>query len=306
MGPGDEVICQSFTFAASANPIAYLGAKPVFVESEPATWNMSPEWLEKAILERKKATGCLPKAVVAVHLYGTPAQWDEIAAVCEKYGLPVLEDAAEALGSVYKGRKCGTLGRYGVLSFNGNKIITTSGGGALVCPTAETARRVLFYATQAREPAPHYQHEHIGYNYRLSNVSAGIGRGQMRVLDDFLAKRRQNHAFYVENLQNLPGLSVFDVKNADVEPNDWLTTLQIDPAAAGFDREALRLALDAENIESRPLWKPMHLQPVFDQAPFYGDGTCERLFNRGLCLPSGAGLTKDDLIRVVLVIQNCR
>lgn len=300
--PGDEVICQSFTFAASANPIAYLGATPVFVDSEADTWNMSPEWLEKALVYRLKETGKLPKAIIPVHLYGMPAKMDEIIKIAALFDVPVLEDAAEALGSEYQGRKCGTFGRFAALSFNGNKMITTSGGGALVCSNKEDAERTMFYATQAREKAPHYQHEHIGYNYRMSNICAGIGRGQMTVLDEHIARRRAIHSLYTELLRDIPGITVQQNPAPEFDSNFWLTCILVDPEVAGFTREDIRLHLANENIETRPLWKPMHLQPVFSQAPFYGDGTSEKLFETGLCLPSGPSLTDEDIHRVVEAI----
>ena len=301
--PGDEVICQSFTFSASANPIVYLGAAPVFVDSEADTWNMDPELLEEAIKDRLKKTGRLPKVIIPVHLYGMPGKLDEILEVAKRYDIPVLEDSAEALGSEYKGRKCGTFGEYAALSFNGNKIITTSGGGALVCPSEERAKRALFYATQAREQAPHYQHEKIGYNYRMSNICAGIGRGQMFVLEDHVARRREIHDLYVKLLEGVKGVKVMcQPEGGDFDSNYWLTCITVEPGVAGFTRENVRLALDADNIESRPLWKPMHLQPVFKDAPFYGNGTSERLFEIGLCLPSGPTLTNEDIERVGQVI----
>lgn len=330
VAPGDEVICQSFTFAASANPIRYLGASPVFVDSRPDHWNMNPELLEVAIADRIRVTGRKPKAVIPVHLYGMPAPMDDIMRVAGKYEVPVLEDAAEALGSVYKGRPCGTFGQFACLSFNGNKMITTSGGGALVSGSAEAAGRTLFFATQARDEAPHYQHSEIGYNYRLSNICAGIGRGQMLGLEGFVARRREINKLYKHSLEgNIPGISFLTNPSADYESNHWLTCILVDPAVAGFTREDVRLALEAENIESRPLWKPMHLQPVFAEAPFYSfaqdthgqdthnavasslpspspdwdNSVCGRLFRDGLCLPSGAGLSDGDVERVVGVIQ---
>lgn len=303
VGRGDEVICQSFTFSASANPIVYQGASPIFVDSEPDTWNMDPKALEAAIKDRIAKTGRKPKAIIPVHLYGMPAKMDEIMAIAQKYDIPVLEDAAEAIGSTYKGRRCGSFGAYGALSFNGNKMITTSGGGALVCPDGAAAKRVMFYATQARDEAPHYQHSHIGYNYRMSNICAGIGRGQMLVLEHHIAKRKQNHRRYMELLADVKGISVLDNPSSDFDSNFWLTCIVVDPDEAGFSREEVRLALEAENIESRPLWKPMHLQPVFSQCPFYGDGTSEALFNDGLCLPSGSLLEEEDLERVCRVIK---
>ena len=302
--PGDEVICQSFTFAASANPIAYLEATPVFVDSEKDTWNMDPVLLEMAIKDRLAKTGRLPKAIIPVHLYGMPVKMGEVMEVANRYGIPVLEDSAEALGSEYKGRKCGTFGEYGVLSFNGNKMITTSGGGALICPNEEKAKRALFYATQAREQAPHYQHEKIGYNYRMSNICAGIGRGQMFVLDEHVARRREIHDLYVKLLAGVKGVKVMcQPEGEDFNSNYWLTCITVDPEEAGFTREDVRLALDEDNIESRPLWKPMHLQPVFKNAPFYGNGTSERLFEIGLCLPSGPTLTDEDVERVTKVVK---
>ena len=302
--PGDEVICQSFTFAASANPIAYLEATPVFVDSEKETWNMDPVLLEEAIKDRLEKTGRLPKAIIPVHLYGMPVKMDEVMEVANRYGIPVLEDSAEALGSEYKGRKCGTFGEYGVLSFNGNKMITTSGGGALICPSEEKAKRALFYATQAREQAPHYQHEKIGYNYRMSNICAGIGRGQMFVLDEHVARRREIHDLYVKLLAGVKGVKVMcQPEGEGFNSNYWLTCITVEPEEAGFTREDVRLALDADNIESRPLWKPMHLQPVFKDAPFYGNGTSERLFEIGLCLPSGPTLTDKDVERVAKVVK---
>ena len=301
---GDEVICQSFTFAASANPIAYLEATPVFVDSEKETWNMDPVLLEEAIKDRLEKTGKLPKAIIPVHLYGMPVKMDEVMEMANRYGIPVLEDSAEALGSEYKGRKCGTFGEYGVLSFNGNKMITTSGGGALICPNEEKAKRALFYATQAREQAPHYQHEKIGYNYRMSNICAGIGRGQMFVLDEHVARRRAIHDLYVKLLAGVKGVKVMcQPEGEGFNSNYWLTCITVEPEEAGFTREDVRLALDGENIESPPLWKPMHLQPVFKDAPYYGNGTSERLFEIGLCLPSGPTLTDEDVERVTKVVK---
>ncbi len=302
VGPGDEVICQSFTFAATANPIKYLGAAPIFVDSEPKTWNMSPQFLLKAIEDRITKTGKKPKVIIPVHLYGMPAQMDEIMKIAYNFDIPVLEDAAEALGSEYKGRKCGSFGEFACLSFNGNKMITTSGGGALVCSTAEQAQKTMYYATQARDDAPHYQHSKIGYNYRMSNICAGIGRGQMTVLEQFVARRRAINALYRRLLKDVKGISFLTNPSADFNSNYWLSCIVVDEAVTGFNRETLRLKMEAANIETRPLWKPMHLQPVFADAPFYGDGTSEQLFNQGLCLPSGAGLTDADIERVVKVI----
>lgn len=302
VAPGDEVICQSFTFAASANPIIYQGARPVFVDSEAGSWNMDTEQLERAIVERHRITGRYPKAVIPVDLYGMPARLDEICDIASRYGIPVLEDAAEALGSVYKGRKCSTWGNYGALSFNGNKIITTSGGGALVCPDKESAGRVKFYATQARENRPYYYHETIGYNYRLSNISAGIGCGQMEVLEPHVESRRRNHAIYMSELADIAAISVHDNPSADFNSNFWLTTILIDPAS-GHTPDELRLAFADAGIESRLLWRPMHMQPVFAEAPYYGSNVCENLFDTGLCLPSGSSLTDSDLEEVISIIR---
>ena len=294
VGSGDEVICQSFTFAASANPIKYQGADPVFVDSEPDTWNMSPDALEEAIIDRKKQTGHYPKAIIPVYLYGMPAKMDEIRAIADKYGIPIVEDSAEALGSEYKGKKCGTLGNYGCLSFNGNKIITTSGGGALVCHSKEEADRVKFYATQAREQRPYYYHETIGYNYRLSNVSAGIGCGQMDVLQPHVELRRAIHKFYTKELAGIEGVSVQQNPSTDFNSNFWLSTVLID-SKTGKDPESLRQFMLDAGVETRRLWRPMHMQPVFADAPYYGGTTCETLFDRGLCLPSGSGLKEEEL-----------
>lgn len=304
VGPGDEVICQSFTFSATANPIKYVGATPVFVDSESETWNMSPTLLEEAINDRIIKTGKTPKVIIPVHLYGMPAKMDEIMAIANKYGIPVLEDAAESLGSKYKGKFCGTFGHFACLSFNGNKIITTSGGGALVCSTLEEAVKTKFYATQARDNAPHYQHSHIGYNYRISNICAGIGRGQMLILDEHVSSRRNINIFYKELLKDTPGITFLENPNKDFESNMWLTCIIVDPKLAGFTREDTRLKLESENIETRPLWKPMHLQPVFEGCPFYGDGTSEKLFEMGLCLPSSPILTTQDIVRVCSVIKS--
>ncbi len=305
VGQGDEVICQSFTFAASANPVVYQGAKPVFVDSEAGSWNMDPELLDAAIADRIEKTGRKPKAIITVHLYGMPAQMDRICAVADKWGIPVVEDAAEALGSKYQGRMCGTLGHFGILSFNGNKMITTSGGGALVCPDAESKKRALFFATQAREPFPYYQHEHIGYNYRLSNISAGIGRGQMTILDEHIAHHRRLAALYQELFAEIDGISYHANPSADSDSNYWLSTIEIDPQVTGKTPEDLRLHLAALNVETRPLWKPMHLQPVFAQAPAYVNGVSEALFGRGLCLPSGPCVSEDDVRMIVNEIRNC-
>ena len=302
VGKDDEVICQSFTFSASANPICYQGAKPVFVDSELDTWNMCPIALEKAIIDRKNVTGKYPKAIIPVHLYGMPAKMDEINAIAQRYGIPVLEDAAEALGSEYKGRMCGTLGEYGALSFNGNKIITTSGGGALICPNNDTAQRVKFYATQARENRPYYYHEVIGYNYRMSNVCAGIGCGQMEVLASHVARRQEIHNLYANGLSSIDGVSVMCNPNEDYKSNFWLTTITIDPKT-GKTPDEIRIALEVENIETRLLWRPMHMQPIYQDAPYYGDNVAEELFNQGLCLPSGSSLTDEQINRVIEAIK---
>jgi Predicted pyridoxal phosphate-dependent enzyme apparently involved in regulation of cell wall biogenesis len=293
IGYGDEVICQSFTFAASANPIIYLGAKPVFVDSEPETWNMSPEFLEEAIKDRISKTGNKPKAIIPVHLYGMPAKMDAIMRISNKYEIPVLEDAAEALGSIFNGRKCGNFGEFSALSFNGNKIITTSGGGALVCSTEKQSHKTMFLATQARDNAPHYQHSKIGYNYRISNICAGIGRGQMEVLPERIKRRREINKIYRDTLSNIKGISFQTEPSSDYYSNYWLTSIIIDPSRMkkGVTREDLRIECEKANIETRPLWKPMHLQPVFKDCPFYGDGTSEKLFDDGLCLPSGSILS---------------
>lgn len=300
---GDEVICQSFTFAASANPITYQGATPVFVDSEPDTWNMCPVALENAIIDRKKVTGKYPKAIIPVHLYGMPAKIDEILTVANKYNIPVLEDAAEALGSTYKGTMCGTLGKYGALSFNGNKIITTSGGGALICPDEEADKRIKFLATQARENMPYYYHNVIGYNYRLSNVSAGIGCGQMQVLEQHVARRREIHNLYTQLLQDIEGVTVMQNPSSDFNSNFWLSTITFDDSWDTTPEE-IRQALEAENIETRWLWRPMHMQPVFANAPYYGGDCARNLFEHGLCLPSGSSLTDDDIHRVADAIKD--
>jgi dTDP-4-amino-4,6-dideoxygalactose transaminase len=298
---GDEVICSSFTFSGSCNPIAYQGATPVFVDSERETWNMDPALLEEAIKDRI-ARGRKPKAVIVVHLYGMPAKLNEILAVTKRYDIPVIEDAAEALGSTYQGKAVGSFGQMNIFSFNGNKIITTSGGGALVSDNQSWIDKSKFLATQARDPAPHYQHTQIGYNYRLSNVSAGIGRGQLRVLDTRVQQRRAVYSFYKTHLTR-PGIEFFD-EPANVMSNRWLTTVLIDPKTAGYDREQLRLNLEKENIETRPLWKPMHQQPVFKDAVHYVNGVSDLLFERGLCLPSGSNLREDQLVRIAKLINS--
>jgi len=299
---GDEVLCQSFTYSASVNPIVYQGATPIFVDSETETWNMCPHYLEEAIKDRI-SKGKKPKAIIAVHLYGMPYKVDEITAVSKKYGIPVVEDSAEALGSTYKGRKCGTFGDISILSFNGNKIITTSGGGALVSKDKKIKDKAIFLATQARDEAPHYEHSHIGYNYRLSNICAGIGRGQMEVLDTHIALRRSMHAFYQDIFKDVAGVEVFSEATNALFSNHWLTCIISNPESAGFSSESIRIALEKENIESRPLWKPMHLQPIFKDAPFYGDGIAESLFGSGLCLPSGSNLTVAEKQRIKNVLR---
>ncbi len=293
-GPGDEVICQSMTFSASANPIVYQGATPVFVDSEPDTWNLCPQALEEAIKDRL-AKGKKPKAIIAVHLYGMPFKANEIRTVASRYDIPVLEDAAEALGSRYRNQRCGTLGDIAVLSFNGNKIITTSGGGALVTRMPELKKKAIFLATQAQDTAPHYQHSQIGYNYRLSNILAGIGRGQMEVLNSRIAMRRSMHDFYVQCFRGTESIRVFSEPEDALYSNYWLSCITTDSYQS---REKLRLSLEKENIESRPLWKPMHLQPVFKDMPYYGGKTSENLFYTGLCLPSGSNLTDHDRDRI--------
>lgn len=306
VGPGDEVICQSFTFSASANPIRYLGAIPVFVDSDKDNWNISPSLLEVAIKDRILKTGRKPKVIIPVHLYGMPARMDEITEIANKYEIPVLEDAAEALGSKYKGKYCGTFGQFACLSFNGNKMITTSGGGALVCSTPEEVAKTKFYATQARDNAPHYQHSQIGYNYRMSNICAGIGRGQMYVLNKHITRRKEINNQYKELLKDVPGISFLENPTIDFDSNHWLTCILIDSSKAGFSRENLRLKMDSENIETRPLWKPMHLQPVFKGYPCYKNGTSETLFEQGLCLPSSPVIIKEDIERISEVIRTIK
>lgn len=302
---GDEVLCQSWTFAASVNPIVYQGATPVFIDSEPDSWNLSPELLEEAIRDRIRLTGRKPKALVVVHVYGMPARMDEIIQIARRYGIPVLEDAAEAMGSRYDGRLCGTFGDYGVFSFNGNKMITTSGGGALICPSAETKKQALFYATQAREPFPYYQHEQIGYNYRMSNICAGIGRGQMAVLEEHIAHHRRLAAVYSREFSDIDGINVHQNPSERYDSNYWLTTVVIDSRRTGTDSETVRQHLESQNIESRPLWKPMHLQPVYRDAPRYLNGVSEALFPVGLCLPSGPCVSEEDVQTIVKEIKKC-
>jgi len=299
----DEVICQSFTFSASANPIVYQGAVPVFIDSEKETWNMDPSLLEEAIKDRI-SKGKKPKAIIFVHLYGMPAKVEAIKMIADTYGISLIEDAAEALGSSYQGTHVGGFGQIGILSFNGNKIITTSGGGALLSNNEEFVKKARFLATQARDAAPHYQHSQIGYNYRMSNIAAGIGRGQMKVLDKRVAQRRANYDFYVSKLSGYPGISFLKEPEGHFS-NRWLTTILVNPKqTGGITREHLRLVLEEDTIESRPLWKPMHLQPVFANAPKYVNGTSEKLFENGLCLPSGSNLTSEELERIAKIIQN--
>lgn len=337
--PGDEVCVQSFTFCASSHPIKYLGATPIFIDSEKESWNMDPELLEQAILDRKAKTGRYPKAIVPVALYGMPYQIDKILTIAEKYDIPVIEDAAEGLGSRYKGQVLGSFGRYGVLSFNGNKMITTSGGGALICPNEEEWRRVMWYATQARDSYPYYQHTEIGYNYRMSNICAGIGRGQMTVLDAHIRHHQHVQALYEQLLADVPGIEVHKAPSTEYDSNFWLCTITLAPTlkvkgqenaykqvitgavggAAGVIRtvdapttdcqpndnvEAMRVFLDAAGIESRPLWKPMHKQPVYADAPAYTNGVSEALFHVGMCLPSGPMVSDDDVRYIVDQIKN--
>lgn len=301
VGKGDEVICQSFTFAASANPVVYQGATPVFVDSEPDTYNMDPQLLEEAIKDRIAKTGKKPKVIIPVYLYGMPARIDEILEIANRYEIPVLEDAAEGFGSRYKGQVCGTFGDYGVMSFNGNKMITTSGGGALICPNDEAKKRVMFYATQAREAYPYYQHEKIGYNYRMSNICAGIGRGQMTVADEHIKHHQWVHEQYVKRLSDIDGLVVHSAPTSEMEPNYWLSTIRFEDGKHTIDGELLPLIekLSAANIETRPLWKPMHLQPVYKDAPAYINGVSEKLFARGLCLPSGPYVGEEEINYIV-------
>lgn len=339
VGPGDEVICQSFTFSASANPICYVGATPVFVDSEPDTWNMSPALLEKAIEDRIRTTGKKPKAIILVYLYGMPAKIDEISEIAHRYNITLIEDAAEAFGSLYSGQSVGVFGDYGVLSFNGNKMITTSGGGALICKNDDSYNHVKFLATQARESFPYYQHEEIGFNYRMSNICAGIGRGQMTIANEHIQHHRKLHNLYKTLLADFKGIVIHDNYDRKIDSNFWLTAILINEklkvknqdkaydnkittaiggAAATVHSsveahsdcepnnnvEAMRVLLNDEGIESRPLWKPMHLQPVFRKAPAYVNGTSEGLFKCGLCLPSGPYVSEDDVIRIVDIIKS--
>lgn len=297
--PGDVVICQSLTFSASANPILYQGATPVFVDSELETWNLCPLALENAIIDTIYK-GKIPKAIITVHLYGVPYKIDEIRAIANKYNIPILEDSAEALGSSYKGQKCGTFGDIGVFSFNGNKIITTSGGGAIVTSNHQQKKKIQFLASQAKDEAPHYEHSELGFNYQMSNISAGIGRGQMRVLEKHIKLRRAMHAFYVSLFENISGITVFTVSNPDYFSNCWLTSILVDPCETKnkIDKETIRLTLLKADIECRPLWKPMHLQPLYKNYPYYGERVAETLFENGLSLPSGSNLTDSDRDRI--------
>ncbi len=299
---GDNVLCQSFTFSGSANPIVYQKAHPVFIDSEADSWNMDPDLLEQAIKDGLKK-GKKPKAVIAVHLYGQPAKLDEIVGLCRQYEIPFIEDAAEALGSAYRGKKAGTFGDFGILSFNGNKIITTSGGGMLVGHDEAAIAKARFLATQARDDAPHYEHSHIGFNYRLSNLLAAVGRGQLRVLNERVQRRREIFEYYKQRLGRIEGID-FQPELPGTVSNRWLTAITINPKVTGVTREDIRLALEAENIESRPLWKPMHLQPVYREAEAYANGVSEALFKDGLCLPSGTAMSDDDLDRICLIIEN--
>lgn len=298
----DVVICQSLTFVASANPILYQGATPVFIDSEMETWNMCPVALEQAIMG-EIAKGKKPKAIITVHLYGMPCKIQEINKIASKYQIPILEDSAEALGSLYKNQKCGTFGEMSVISFNGNKIITTSGGGVLVVKNKESKQKAIFLSTQARDDAPHYQHSEVGYNYRMSNITAGIGRAQMEVLDAHVAQRRKMHDFYADYFLEIDGVKVLTEPSEDYFSNHWLSAITIDPQIAGVTREQLRLSFDENNIESRPLWKPMHLQPMFEQYPYYGTNVSETLFENGLCLPSGSNLNDFDRVRILAVLD---
>ncbi|WP_439881668.1 aminotransferase class I/II-fold pyridoxal phosphate-dependent enzyme [Pontibacter sp. MBLB2868] len=299
VGPGDEVLCSTFTFVATANPILYLGATPVFIESEADTWNMCPDTLQETIEERLKL-GKRPAAILLVHLYGMPAKLKKIMAIANEYNIPVVEDAAEALGSRYSGHQVGTFGRIGVFSFNGNKIVTTSGGGAVITEDAALAEQARFFSNLAKEPAPYYQHSQMGYNYRLSNISAGIGRGQIEVLETRVKQRREVFNYYTNHLGHIEGLE-FLTEPAKCFSNRWLTTILL---PEGHTPESVRVALEEENIETRPLWKPMHLQPLFAGSLYYGDGLSERLFNRGLCLPSSSSLSEEDQEKVVKQLKS--
>ena len=311
VGHGDEVICQSFTFDASANPVVYQGATPIFIDSEEKTWNMDPNLLEDAIKDRIKKTGKKPKAIIPVYLYGMPAYIDEIMDIANRYEIPVIEDAAEAFGSTYKGQVCGTFGTFGIMSFNGNKMITTSGGGALICPDQKTADRVLYFATQARQPKPYYLHTEIGYNYRMSNICAGIGRGQMTIVDEHLAHHRHLKDVYVEGFKSLDEAVIKVSPESYMDSNYWLNTIffknVVDDCPGEPSSEVMKIQnhLASVNIETRPLWKPMHTQPIYKDAPFYGKGVSSRIFPKGLCLPSGPYVTDEDAKRVIEEIKNC-
>lgn len=293
----DEVLVSSFTFSGSINPIIYQGAVPIMIDSESDTWNIDPDALKEAI-ETRVAKGKMPKALILVHLYGMPAKLDDIISICENYGIPIIEDAAEALGSSYKGKKLGSFGDFGIYSFNGNKIITTSGGGALLSNNKDWVDKSRFLATQARDAGVHYQHSEIGYNYRMSNVIAGIGRGQMLVLDEWVKRRRKVNSFYQEIFDPIDGIDVLKEPNDEYFSNHWLTAINIDKSKVGVSREEIRKALLTDNIESRPLWKPMHLQPVFRKYPYFGSGLSETLFENGLCLPSGSNLRNEEMNRI--------
>jgi len=295
---GDEVIASSFTFSATVNPIIYQGATPVFVDSESDTWNMDPELLEQAIQEGIRK-GKRPKAIILVHLYGMPAKMDALMAVADRYEIPIIEDAAEALGSRYRGRALGSFGKFGVFSFNGNKILNTSGGGALLSQDGELINTARFLATQARDQAPHYQHSQIGYNYRMSNILAGLGRGQMEVIEDRVRSKRENFSFYKKNLGSRDGISFLEEPDESFYSNYWLTTILVDPRKSGTTREEIQKILESENIETRPLWKPMHMQPVFSEHPAYLSGVSRELFDKGLCLPSGSSMSDEDRARVL-------
>ncbi len=298
---GDEVICQSFTFSASANPVVYQGATPIFIDSEPETWNMCPNYLETAILDRI-SKGKKPKAIILVHSFGMPAKINELVPIATKYEIPIIEDAAEALGSTYNKQKCGTFGDYGIISFNGNKIVTTSGGGALICKTNEIKEKTMYLATQARSNEAYYHHTEIGYNYSMSNIVASIGIAQMEVLDEYVLLRQGVNKFYQEFFKNVDGIEVFKEPNSKFISNHWLTCVLIDETKAGFNNDDLRLELLKHNIEARFLWKPMHLQPVFEKHPFYGNDISETLFKKGLCLPSGSNLSQDEKNKIKEVI----
>lgn len=301
---GDEVICQTMTFSASANPILYQGAIPVFVDSEIDTWNICPKNLEIAIRDRIQK-GKKPKAIIAVHLYGNPYKIDEVHTIADRYGIPIIEDSAEALGSSYKGIKCGTFGEFGVFSFNGNKIITTSSGGALISKSKELKDKAVFYATQSKDKAVHYQHSEIGYNYRMSNICASVGLGQMKILNENINSRREMHSFYASIFNNIKEVKLLDVINENYFANYWLSTILIEPSKKkNVSRESLRIAFENANIESRPLWKPMHLQPIFKMYPYYGGNVADWLFQNGLCLPSGSNLVDEERFRIKAVLES--